>query len=101
MARWQFDGKRWLDGEDSNGRRNGILTAMGSGRQWMARRQLDSNGWIDGNGWRCMAMVVSLTMMDGVAQRQLMVHKLLDGEGRRDSNSTAMDDEERRESDGN
>jgi hypothetical protein len=40
-------------------------------------------------------------MMDGVAQRQLMVHKLLDGEGRRDSNSTAMDDEERRESDGN
>ena len=35
-----------------------------------------------------------LTVMDGVAQRRWTARRHLDGEGRRDGDSTTMDDEE-------
>jgi len=41
-----------------------------------------------------------LTVMDGVALWRWTVRRQLDGEGRRDGDSTMMDDEERREYDG-
>ncbi len=40
------------------------------------------------------------TVMDGATLRRWMVRRQLDGKGRRDGDLTAMDDEERRERDG-
>ena len=41
-----------------------------------------------------------LTVMDGAALRRWTARRQLDGEGRRDGDSTRMEDEERRERDG-
>ncbi len=41
-----------------------------------------------------------LTVMDGAALRRWTARRQLDGKGRRDGDSTMMDDEERRERDG-
>ncbi len=49
------------------------------------------DGWHDGD----------LTVMDGAAQRRWTARQQLDDEGRRDGDSTTMDEEEWREHDGN
>ncbi len=41
-----------------------------------------------------------LRVMDGAVLRQWMAQRQLDGKGRHDGDSTTMDDEERRERDG-
>ena len=100
-ARRQWTAQRLLDGE---GRRDGSSTTVRDGataprrrgtararRRWtVSTTAMGSDGEHDGE-W---------TVMDDAALRRWMARRQLDGEERRDGDLTKMDNEERRERDG-
>ena len=79
MVRWRLGGKGWHNGStmamDSTGRREGDSEGLRVQPQWKA---------IDGN----------LTVMDRTSWRQWMTRQRCDGERQCDGDSTARDEEE-------
>jgi hypothetical protein len=75
-------GRQWTARQQLNS--NGL---KGNGQQWTTQRQLNSNRWIASNGWQWMAMDGDSTVMNNVARwpwmewRQGTAPQLLDNDG--------------------